>query len=212
MKNIERVREFHETYSCFINETEGLKNVDKKLALQRFNLITEELHELVNAWVMEDRVEILDALTDLEYVLDGTFLTFGTEFDTSHPEYEKVKNVVLDELPIHMNEEISLPFFMNMSVYGMLDYYLAGEYEDVALTLMSMRVLVDVMFDVTGLEAVREAAAIEVHKSNMSKLGEDGKPIVRESDGKILKGPDYFQPNLGQFIDVDNERRNTGIR
>ena len=35
----------------------------------------------------------------------------------------------------------------------------------------------------------------EVQKSNMSKLGEDGEPIYRE-DGKILKGPNYFQPDL----------------
>ena len=35
----------------------------------------------------------------------------------------------------------------------------------------------------------------EVHRSNMSKLGEDGKPIYRE-DGKVLKGPNYFPPDL----------------
>jgi len=40
----------------------------------------------------------------------------------------------------------------------------------------------------------------EVHRSNMSKLGEDGKPIYRE-DGKILKGPDYFHPNLKDILD-----------
>lgn len=39
----------------------------------------------------------------------------------------------------------------------------------------------------------------EVHRSNMSKLGLDGKPIYRE-DGKIIKGPDYFPPNLKQFL------------
>ena len=39
----------------------------------------------------------------------------------------------------------------------------------------------------------------EVHRSNMSKLGADGKPIYRE-DGKILKGPDYFHPNLADII------------
>jgi len=39
-----------------------------------------------------------------------------------------------------------------------------------------------------------------VHRSNMSKLGEDGKPIYRE-DGKILKGPDYFHPNLKDILD-----------
>ena len=42
----------------------------------------------------------------------------------------------------------------------------------------------------------------EVHRSNMSKLGEDGKPIYRE-DGKILKGPNYFKPNLEQFVKND---------
>ena len=35
----------------------------------------------------------------------------------------------------------------------------------------------------------------EVHKSNMSKLGENGRPIYRE-DGKVLKGPNYFAPDL----------------
>jgi len=38
----------------------------------------------------------------------------------------------------------------------------------------------------------------EVHKSNMSKLGEDGKPIYRE-DGKVMKGPNYVPPKL-EFI------------
>ena len=39
----------------------------------------------------------------------------------------------------------------------------------------------------------------EVQKSNMSKLGKDGKPIFNES-GKVMKGPGYFKPNLSKFI------------
>ena len=39
----------------------------------------------------------------------------------------------------------------------------------------------------------------EVQNSNMSKLDNDGKPIKNE-DGKIMKGPKYFKPNLEQFI------------
>ena len=39
----------------------------------------------------------------------------------------------------------------------------------------------------------------EVQKSNMSKLGKDGKPIFNDS-GKVMKGPDYFKPNLSKFI------------
>ena len=39
----------------------------------------------------------------------------------------------------------------------------------------------------------------EVQKSNMSKLGENGKPIYNEK-GKVMKGPKYFQPDLNKFI------------
>lgn len=42
---------------------------------------------------------------------------------------------------------------------------------------------------------------LEVHESNMSKLGKDGRPIYRD-DGKVLKGPDFFQPNLKEILDV----------
>ena len=39
----------------------------------------------------------------------------------------------------------------------------------------------------------------EVQNSNMSKLGPDGKPIYNEK-GKVMKGPDYFKPNLSRFV------------
>ena len=39
----------------------------------------------------------------------------------------------------------------------------------------------------------------EVQNSNMSKLGNNGKPIYNES-GKVMKGPDYFKPDLSKFL------------
>ena len=39
----------------------------------------------------------------------------------------------------------------------------------------------------------------EVQKSNMSKLGSDGKPIYNEN-GKVMKGPNYFKPDLSEFV------------
>ena len=39
----------------------------------------------------------------------------------------------------------------------------------------------------------------EVQNSNMSKLGEDGKPIYNEF-GKVMKGPNYFKPDLSKFV------------
>ena len=39
----------------------------------------------------------------------------------------------------------------------------------------------------------------EVQNSNMSKLGSDGKPIYNDQ-GKVMKGPNYFKPDLGKFV------------
>lgn len=42
----------------------------------------------------------------------------------------------------------------------------------------------------------------EIHESNMSKLDANGDPIFRE-DGKIMKGPNHFKPNIAQFLIED---------
>jgi predicted HAD superfamily Cof-like phosphohydrolase len=122
---LEQVQEFHETYGLPVESSPNIS--DQKTNDLRINLIAEELEELREALKNGDTVETLDALIDLQYVLDGAFLSFG-------------------------------------------------------------------------LHDVKEAAFAEVHRSNMSKLGEDGKPIRRESDGKVMKGPNYFVPDMSQFI------------
>ena len=108
---IEMVQEFHETYGLPV-ETEQTPGSEKTKEL-RINLLQEELDELKEALENDDMVETLDALIDLQYVLDGAFLSFG-------------------------------------------------------------------------LQNQKMEAFNEVHRSNMSKLGEDGKPIRRESDGKVM--------------------------
>ncbi len=50
-----------------------------------------------------------------------------------------------------------------------------------------------------GLQHKIEAVFDEIQRSNMSKLGKDGKPIYRE-DGKVLKGPNYFKPNFEEIL------------
>lgn len=92
------------------------------LLLIRLQLCQEELAELAEAMGLGDIVGCLDALTDMTYVVDGTYLTLG------------------------------------------LGHYKA-------------------------------AAREEVHASNMSKLGEDGKPIISDA-GRVVKGPNYRKPDL----------------
>ena len=51
-----------------------------------------------------------------------------------------------------------------------------------------------------GMQHKIEEVFEEIQRSNMSKLGKDGKPIYRE-DGKVLKGPKYFRPNIQAILD-----------
>ncbi len=122
---LEQVQEFHETYGLPVHGEPNLTCEQTKQL--RINLLQEELDELKEALANDDPQETLDALIDLQYVLDGAFLSFG-------------------------------------------------------------------------LAAVKELAFDEVHRSNMSKLGADGKPIRRPEDGKVMKGPNYFAPELGKFV------------
>lgn len=115
------VRKFHEIYGLTIKDAPDIS--DEKVNALRINLLQEELDEMKDALAQGDIVGVLDALTDLQYVLDGAYLSFG-------------------------------------------------------------------------LHDVKNAAFDEVQRANMSKLGADGKPVVRESDGKILKGPNYSPPDL----------------
>lgn len=85
-----------------------------------------------------------------------------------------------------------------------------GEYFDAVVKKDKVEVcdaLVDEMYILIGkirkhgLSAETfEKLFIEVHKSNMSKLAEDGTPLYR-ADGKVMKGPKYFKPQLGKIID-----------
>ncbi len=50
-----------------------------------------------------------------------------------------------------------------------------------------------------GLQHKIEAVFNEIHRNNMSKLDENGKPIYRE-DGKVMKGANYFKPNIEKII------------
>jgi predicted HAD superfamily Cof-like phosphohydrolase len=127
---LEQVQKFHETYGLPVKPSPDIS--DEKTNALRINLLAEELDELKEALEAGDMVEVLDALTDLQYVLDGTYLSFG-------------------------------------------------------------------------MQSLKTPAFEEVQRSNMSKLGADGKPIVRPEDGKILKGPDYFKPDLAQFIKTQEE-------
>lgn len=71
---------------------------------------------------------------------------------------------------------------------------------EVADALTDLAYVIYGMADIYGIDL--DACFREVHRSNMSKLGEDGQPIKR-SDGKFLKGPNYSPPDLKTVLGIN---------
>ena len=128
---LERVKIFHETYGLPVKENPDI--TDEKTNRLRIALLEEEVAELKVALEQGDMVEVLDALTDIQYVLDGAYLSFG-------------------------------------------------------------------------MANLKEPAFAEVQRSNLSKLDETGKPIRRECDGKVLKGPNYSAPDIARFFETQKTK------
>lgn len=84
---IELVQEFHDKFGCDVNYRPTVD--DTELSLFRVSLIAEEFGELTRALEMKDPVKVLDALTDLQYVLDGAYISFGLS---------KVKQAAFEEV------------------------------------------------------------------------------------------------------------------
>ncbi len=74
-----------------------------------------------------------------------------------------------------------------------------GDLEEVADALGDMLYILCGTILEHGMQYKIEEVFAEIQRSNMSKLGEDGKPIYRE-DGKVLKGPNYFKPDIAGIL------------
>ena len=80
-----------------------------------------------------------------------------------------------------------------------LDAAQEGNLEEVADALGDMLYILCGTILEHGLQYKIEEVFAEIQRSNMSKLGADGQPIYRE-DGKVLKGPNYFKPNIEDIL------------
>jgi predicted HAD superfamily Cof-like phosphohydrolase len=81
--------------------------------------------------------------------------------------------------------------------FELIDAVEAGDIIEIADALGDLEYVINGMALEYGINLPR--VFNEIHSSNMSKLGRDGKPIYRD-DGKILKGEDYRPPNLKEMI------------
>lgn len=80
-----------------------------------------------------------------------------------------------------------------------LEAALAGNLVEVADALGDMLYILCGTLITHGMQGKIEEVFQEIQRSNMSKLGEDGQPIYRE-DGKVMKGPNYFKPDIASIL------------
>jgi len=73
--------------------------------------------------------------------------------------------------------------------------------ENIAKELADLLYVVYGTIGAYGLQDKMEKVFDEVHRSNMSKLGTDGKPLLRE-DGKVMKGPSYSPANIASVLNA----------
>jgi len=79
------------------------------------------------------------------------------------------------------------------------DAIASGTVSELLKELNDMQYVVDGTYISYGLDKVKAESFAEVHASNMSKLGEDGKPVKSEG-GRVMKGPNYRLANMKQFF------------
>ena len=115
-------------------------------------------------------------------------------------EFNKAFSVPVNRKPtLISNEEFKLK--INLIKEELNEYENACSEEDITEVCDAIVDLAYVMYGMVvqhGLSDVFDDMFEEVHKSNMSKL-ENGRVLTR-SDGKIMKGSEYFTPDLNQFI------------
>ena len=134
--------------------------LEKEMTVDRMKLrerlFDEEQTEYIIAEKNNDKVEMLDAVCDMCYILIGTLL------EQNKGNIEAVADVIY--------------FGCDNKSKFIFEKVFKNEFNDIFVKAFE-----------------------EVHRSNMSKLDENRKPIYRE-DGKITKGPNFFRPNLKQFF------------
>lgn len=200
---------FHETYGQPVR-TKPVYDVPEKL--MRSELILEEASEFWDANKANDLVEMADALADLVYVAYGAAITHGVDVDASFGGHKETPAEVLRVVHRRQRQKIRpIPTLnvlsRNMTASGLnktavaYDNYvrhtLEGNPDQIRALLTT--IISSAYFAAFSLGIDLDDVLEEVQRSNMSKLGEDGKPIYRE-DGKVLKGPNFFTPDIAAVL------------
>lgn len=113
-------------------------------------------------------------------------------------EFHETYGAAIRDEPVALPPETGMRILLLQEEVG--EYVNAIDQEDILEIADALADIVYVAYGAALTHGVDlDAVLAEVHRSNMSKLGEDGKPIYRE-DGKVLKGPNYSPPDLFPIV------------
>lgn len=188
------VKEFHETYGQPVRLEPVLDVPEKGL---RFALVDEEAEEYEEALDNDDLIEIADALADILYVAYGAAITHGLNIDAG-----RLAAVTPEGSPT-----VPTFFIQDARVYlesvkaAVVSYRHALDNDDLVGVEEALTELVEACYVAAAAHGIDiDDVLSEVQRSNLSKLGLDGKPIYRESDNKVLKGPNFFVPDVEKIL------------
>lgn len=205
------VKEFHETYEQAIRTTPTVNVPEREM---RLALIVEEAAEYREAVETNDFIEIADALADLVYVAYGAAITHGVDIDywfispvQVYPESFDGTTYGSPSLFTSNREENKIPsihvkewrYLLDSIEQAVEDYRWAITTTDpnnIAVTLYEIVFQAYTAADAYGIDL--DEVLLEVQRSNLSKL-EDGQ-VLRREDGKILKGKDFFAPDIAKVL------------
>ena len=156
-------------------------NVDVEL---RYKLFKEEFEEYKDAKTLVDKA---DAIVDMLYIACGTIDLHEYEYYNKWSE----KDIIPEAETLQIIRE-------NLSTYKNYKEFLV--FEDIILLCLDLAYINNILDKLPQLFE-------EVHLSNLSKLDDNGKPIINDGIldpskpiGKILKGKNYFEPRLKEIL------------
>ena len=205
-------------WSIIGNEVNAENLGNEAIAKLRIKLLTEEVQEGFDAaklfYTADERIstrdifiEIVDAVGDVLVLTLGTGCVYNLVLDC--PSYEVMAEA--QALTTGRDLNVGLVFQLLFEELENLQHYLAVATAAPKKAILQAAAVSRCLQNIVNLCFAHASAygynlvevVREIHRSNMSKLGEDGRPIYRE-DGKIMKGPNYFKPNLASVLDKDD--------
>lgn len=190
-KQEKQVREFNKAFNIACDhDNPMISEVELKQ-----NMYLEELEELKDAIKENDLVGVFDALIDSVYIHIGLEVLKGVSYPIT------LTGTHSNDAKLTSRTKIAMTGYMNELV-------LFIEENDISdnLNIQKMSFILSNLIDASELGMFFVAGFDEVHRSNMSKLSSEGKPLYfteGEKKGKVMKSENYFKPDLKKVLGLD---------